>query len=341
MAKSKKLACSIAVSFFMSIVHSAAHADSCPDEPAVPRVDSTKFYADAKGSVVETDKVRERNKLILPLRTFVTDASVRADSADRAEQECALHMMLEWAKAKSMEEAPADIAGEHDRQLFTISLNIITLKLRAAGLKIDPLLGWLGDLNHEVIDYFDHRHQVATAAHRPDAGWAPVDNLYVWSGVNAASYAVLSADREAKRYEDKVWSQAIEAIGPEGYLESELRRGARALTYHVYDLSAILTLYAFRQALSEPLSVDERAAIMRLVDRVGNALCDPSGMAAAAGNVPQEKVTPLVFSPGHTLEPDFSNPQIRSCLANIPATDPMFGGNLENTARILAGLHRS
>jgi len=208
-------------------------------------------------------------------------------------------------------------------------------------LKIDPLLGWLGDLNHEVIDYFEHRNHLATAAHRPDAGWAPVDNLSVWSGVNAASYAVLSADRDVRAYEDKVWSQAIEAIRPDGYAESELRRGARALHYHVYLLSAILTMLAFRQALSEPLTAGDRAAVMRLVDRVGGALCDPSGMAAAAGNFPQVKVAPLVLSPGHTLEPDFSNAQIRSCLPDIPTTDPMFGGDLEHTARILAGLHRA
>jgi poly(beta-D-mannuronate) lyase len=320
---------------------SPADADSCPDEPAVPRVESAKFYSDAHASVVEMDKVRERNKLILPLRTFVTDASLRADSADPAQQECALHMMLVWAQGKSMEETPADVAGEHDRQLFTISLNVIALKLRAAGLKIDPLLGWLGELNREVIDYFAHRHQLAMNAHRPDAGWAPVDNLYVWSGVNAASYAVLRADRDVKTYEDQVWGQAIEAIRPDGYVESELRRGARALHYHVYDLSAILMMLAFREALSEPVTASERTAIMRMVDRVGSALCDPSEMAAAAGNFPQEKVVPLVFSPGHTLASDFSNAQIRSCLPDIPTTDPMFGGDLEHTARILAGLHRA
>jgi poly(beta-D-mannuronate) lyase len=340
MTKLQQLGLTVAVSAMMSIINVAAHADGCPDEPAVPRVDSTKFYSDAKGSVVAADKAHERNQLIQPLRTFVTDASARADSADHAEQECALQMMLVWAKGKSMEEAPADIAGEHDRQLFAISLNIITLKLRAAGLKIDPLLGWLGEVNRDVTGYFEHRNQVSTAAHRPDAGWAPVDNLYVWSGVNAASYAVLHDDRDARRYEDKVWGGAIEAIGPDGYLESELRRGARALTYHVYDLSAILTMLAFRQALSEPVTPTERAAITRLVERVGSALCDPSAMAAKAGNVTQEKVVPLVFSPGHTLAPDFSNEQIRSCLPNIPTTDPMFGGNLENTAKILAGLHR-
>jgi len=337
----RKLASIIAGTSALSIASQAAHADGCPDYPPVARVDSVKFYADSHSSIIQTDKVQERNKLIAPLRTFVTDASKRVDSEDHAEQECAQHMMLEWAHGKALEEEPADIAGQHDRQIFDISLNIIALKLQKEGFNIDPLLGWLGDLNRAVISFFENRNRLATAAHRPGPGWAPVDNLYVWSGVNAASFAVLNGDRGAKRYEDAVWSGAIGAIRPDGYLESELRRGGRALHYHAYDLSAMLTMHAFRRALGEPLTTQDRAAIDRLVERVGTALCDPSGIAAAAGGIPQEKAIPLVVGTGFALVPEFATRQVQSCLPDIPKADPLFGGRLDKTDEILASLHRS
>jgi poly(beta-D-mannuronate) lyase len=337
----KKLATFVVGTSVSSLAALTAHADACPDYPPVARIESVKFYTDPHSSVVDMDKIRERNKLILPLRNFVTDASKRVDGTDHAEQECVQHMLLEWAAGKALEEEPADIAGQHDRQIFDISLNIIALKLQKEGFNIAPIVGWLGDLNRAVTSYFEKRNRLAAAAHRPGAGWAPVDNLYVWSGVNAASYAVLNADRGAKRYEDDVWHSAIEAIRPDGYLESELRRGGKALHYHAYDLSAILTMHAFREALGEPLTTSDRAAIDRLVERVGAGLCDPSAMSAAAGGFPQEKVIPLVIGTGFALEPEFATQQIHTCLSEIPTTDPLFGGKLDSTGGILAVLHRA
>jgi poly(beta-D-mannuronate) lyase len=330
----------LAVAYALTSLACAAHAGDCPSEPPVARVESAKFYSDSHGAVLDKDKVEERNRAILPLRNFVSDVSARIDGADRAGQECAQQMMLAWAQANALLEEPSDMAGQRDRQIFTISLNIIALKLQAAGLGIEPLLGWLGQVNHAVIDYFAKRNKLAAATHRPEAGWAPVDNLYVWSGVDAASFAVLDHDRVARQYEDEVWSAEIKAIRPDGYVESELRRAGRALSYHVYDLSALLTLHAFRESLGEALTAQERAAIDRLVDRVGAALCDPAAMATAAGGFPQEKPVASSVGTGFALEPQFLSQQIRSFLAGIPTTDPLFGGNLARTADILANRRR-
>ena len=100
-------------------------------------------------------------------------------------------------------------------------------------------------------------------------------------------------------------------------------------------------MHAFRQALGEPLTTQERAAISRLVERIGAGFCDPSAMAAAAGGVAQEKAIPLVVGTGFALVPEFATQQVHSCLPDIPTTDPLFGGSLEETGKILANLHRS
>ena len=286
-------------------------------------MEAAPVYSDQQGSVVDPARLHLHEQQILPLRNFVTDASRRADSADRADQECAFAMMLDWAKNRAMTVPPADFGGLRELERFGISLNIIALKLRADGLNIDPLLGWLGDLSHMVIERFGTRDRV--------------DNLYVWSGVDAASYALLSGDNLARRHANDVWTRGIAAIRPDGYVDSELRRGSRALLYHAYNLSALLTLRAFRAALGESLTASERSQIMRLVDRVGGSLCDPSAMAAASGGAAQENAPAIEFAPIVAFADDLGGPHLMGCApADIPKTDPILGGQFDKTVAVLA-----
>lgn len=296
---------------------------NCPNDAAVARVEAATVYSDAQGSVVDPAKLRLHEQQILPLRNFVTDASRRADSIDPAERECALAMMLDWAKTKAMEAPPADFGGLRELERFGISLNIIALKLRADGLNTDPLLGWLGALNRIVIERFGTRDRV--------------DNLYVWSGVAAASYALLGHDDVAGRYANDVWTKGVAAIRPDGFVDSELRRGNRALLYHVYDLSALMTLRAFRNALGESNSDQEQASLARLADRVGSSLCDPSSMASAAGSTTQEKAPAIEFAPIAAFAESLSGPRVLRCApADIPKSDPILGGQFDKTVAILA-----
>jgi poly(beta-D-mannuronate) lyase len=299
----------------------------CPDDPSIIRVEAKPIYSDPKGSIFDPEKLHRHAQQIMPLRKFVTDASERADGVDRGTRNCALSMMSAWAKAGAMAEAPTDFGGLRELERFTISLNIIALKLRADGLKIDPLLGWLGNLNHTVIDRFAERGRV--------------DNLYVWSGVAAASYALLKVDDPARRYEDAVWIRAVSVIRPDGFVDSELRRGSRTLSYHAYDLSALLTLRALRTALGEPLSGQDRTVVMRLVDRVGSSLCDPSQIVTASGGMAQETSRAIEFAPLIAFAGDLADGRLSRCgPPDIPTTDPILGGNLDRTAKILTDLGR-
>jgi poly(beta-D-mannuronate) lyase len=321
----------VSLGFFAATAQAAgsglARSGECPDDPSIIRVEAEPIYSDPKGSIVDPEELHRHAQQIMPLRKFVTDASQRADSASRNAQGCALSMMSAWAKAEAMAAAPTDFGGLRELERFTISLNVIALKLRADGLKIDPLLDWLGNLNHTVIDRFAERGRV--------------DNLYVWSGVSAASYALLKVDDPARRYEGAVWIRAVSAIRPDGFVDSELRRGARALSYHAYDLSALLTLRALRTALGERLNGEDRTAVMRLVDRVGSSLCDPSQIVTASGGIAQEKSRAIEFAPLIAFAGDLADGRLSRCgPPDIPTSDPILGGNLDRTAAILADLGR-
>ena len=319
-----------AAGFFLMNPQTGLAAENCPNDPPLQQVRSEAHYADSHGSIIDPVKLHESMVEIMPLRRFVTDASERADSSSRADQQCAYEMMLSWAKAGAMTEKPATPPGNRSQERFTIALNIIALKLKAQGFDMSPLRGWLDKINMLVIDVFE-RHPV-------------VDNLGVWSGVAAASYAAVSGNADAKRYADSVWGRAIANVRPDGFVDTELRRAGRALGYHAYYLSALVTLHAFRNALGEPLTASERSAIKRLADRVNSSLCDHSAMAQAAGAEQQtENLRPIEFSPIVTFDKDLGlgEPITGRCTPEgVPSTDPILGGNFARTAAMLAQLQR-
>jgi poly(beta-D-mannuronate) lyase len=298
-----------------------------PFIPPIIRIEGENFYSDKKGSVVDPDKLDRHFQLTLPLRNFVYEASGRADSADADDRECALIMMLEWADAGAMTEQPSSFIGRRERQRYTIVLNIIALKLQAAGLDIAPLLGWLAELNDAVIGDF--------------AKLENVGNLYVWSGVCAASFAVLGGDDISSRYESKVWRHSLQLIREDGYVASEMARGALALSYHVYYLSALLSLRAFRDTLGKLTGDEEEASLARLIAFVGRALHDPSAIGIMSGISAQEEIPIRHFAPIVAFGANLLQPEILSGIpTETPRTDALVGGDLLHTAAILAHSHR-
>jgi len=81
-----------------------------------------------------------------------------------------------------------------------------------------PVTDWLRRLNQAVVATFARRDRV--------------DNLYAWSRVNAASFALLARDPGAMAHQSTVWQRSIAMIGLDGLLPHELERGQRALIYH-------------------------------------------------------------------------------------------------------------
>jgi poly(beta-D-mannuronate) lyase len=305
-------------------VMDARHACPAP----VARVEGRDFYSDARGSVIDPEKLREHLNLISPLRAFVSTASKWADSPDPDEQECGWLMMRAWAEGRALLQPPVDFIGQRERQRFTIALNIIALKLGACGFDICPALPWLEELNRGVMEDFEKHRDIG--------------NLYVWSGVCAASYAVLNGDRVAKDYEDRVWQQSVGCILADGHVESEIHRGARALIYHAYYLSALLTLAAFRRAIGESASGRDHVFIHCLVAWLGRALYDPSHLAVFSGAAAQTVIPAEQLAPIIAWGADFLNPGFLSFApADVCVSDPILGGDLFKTARILSDLGRT
>jgi poly(beta-D-mannuronate) lyase len=293
----------------------------------VEQVQAAAIYSDPSGSRLDTQGLVQNRQLVQPLRDFVTDLARQADdnaaTPNAAALECATTMLRRWADAGAMLRQPASFPAIRERQRFALGITLAVFKLNAAGWKPDARVSaWLKSLNTAVIQDFARRRII--------------DNLAVWSAVNAAALALIERDPGALRYQDDIWHQALAQVAPDGSVPSELRRQSRALLYHAYYASALLLLSQIRAALGEPASAREAADMRRLVNYVESELCKPGALASAAG--PQEKPPADQFAVGSIFGQGVIDERWKRCgAAPDNLRDVTLGGQLETTFELLRG----
>jgi poly(beta-D-mannuronate) lyase len=245
-----------------------------------------------------------------------------APKRDGQEVRCALQALRSWAQARALTEEPGNTGGKVERLEHLVGLNLIALKARMDGLDLPPeTMGWLGELERWIIADYAQQEQR--------------NNLYDWSGASAALSTLLTGDRAAREYQDRVWHEALRKIRPDGSLDQEMERSHRALIYHQFAFSALLVLRTARGGLHDPVTQDDDAALRRLADRIGQGLCRPETMAAAA-HAEQELPgdwgyrIPVVFGAG-LLSQDWTRCGHRPQALN----DIRMGGDLERSLQAI------
>lgn len=147
---------------------------------------------------------------------------------------------------------------------------MLTIKLKVQGHTLGPhVMPWLGALVSDKIKG-DRKH-VADGNRE--------GNLYYEDGATAAGYALLTHDRDAFAFQNEVWRYFLATVHDDGYLDSELSRGSRALIYHNRALSMLLALREIRHALGIPETTEDRVKLKSLSDLVGHSICYPEDMA--------------------------------------------------------------
>jgi hypothetical protein len=305
---------------------------SCPSFPPVPYLTGVSFYTDVRGSVASPTLVQQNEASRAPVEGFMRYAEQALDTggSNRNAIACAHDAFEAWARAGALTKKPPAFnrQGIIDTHQFTIGLNVLALKFKAAGYPPDAnVMQWLRTLNDQEIQYFRSS---------PNRG-----NLYFWSGAAVALFAPLSHDRPAIDYQNRVWSDTTSSIGEHGTLESEMVRGRMSLSYHMYAFSALLVQRAARQALGYPTSASDMARLQSLAGLIGRALCDPRNMQTAAHA--ETMITPKdwAFRVPVAFGRDMLTPDWKRCgISNPSGADVSVGGNDERTSALLGHVSR-
>lgn len=303
-------------------------AEVCVIPPPVSQVEGVDFYTDKHASTVDVEKQAADAASYRPIQMFVyrLEKMLDDDVTKPGSMDCVIHNLDYWAMSHAMMRHPSNFSGIRQRARFTIALNVIALKLMAAGFKLnDSIRLWLHGLSMEAIRDFEARQ--------------PRGNLYIWSGVDAASDALLSNDPTSRQYATTVWKQGIAKINSNGTVDTELDRASRSLLYHQYYLSGLLMLRSYRIALGNVISAADEAALELLATRVEEGLCDTSSMSSLLGGAEQEIPPPYQFAVPTAFGQGFFHSAWYRC-ANIPPSliDSGAGGDMAKLSEILKSL---
>lgn len=254
--------------------------DACPLYAPVIDVMGVQWYTDSKASIVDPAKAAENHRLQKDLQNFTNGLSGRLDRLlesrlDTDVTDCIQKNLTAWANASALSKTPTWSVQLAEQTKANVALQFIFLKLGAMGVQPpDKVRNWRRDVLLTLLKAYD------------DIKYR--GNLYVWSGVAAASEDLLEHDEHLRRYHDAVWKYAIDVIGNDGTLEQEMGRGRRALIYHTFFYNALSALWNMRNALRTETSPSDLDALRRLSKAVGEAACEPSEFARQAGAQQEE-----------------------------------------------------
>lgn len=325
----------------LSLSVKAQSRSSCPDYRPVLNVSGSEFYSDSKGSEVDLTKEAELSKDREPINNFLSYETQSLDGAPSWSKitglspTCANLLLEGWAAAGAMA-TTVDANGKYSREggvdkgEFTRGMVMLAIKMKASGMPLGPdVLPWLGHLVEEKGK--GDREHIAQGNKE--------GNLYYEDGATAAGYALLTHDKNAFNFQNEVWQYFLASVHNDGYLDSELSRGSRALIYHNRALSMLLALREIRTALHISETAEDRTKLKALSDLVGHSICHPEEMAARAAVASEEPMGDWGYRVQQAYGADLMNKDWQACgIKTTNLADLNGGGDLSKMHQALTVL---
>jgi poly(beta-D-mannuronate) lyase len=239
----------------------------CP-EPVHLSADLTTdgFYSDSKSSIIDPEKWKAYVESSGPYKKLGEQSVAAADAyratGSRAAAQCVLKL-LDQAAADGVFTGKMSSRQAYYVQGWVIgALGIAYLKVRDSGLvKVEEaptLTKWMKAVARQTMDYYD-------AARAKPGGELQNNHLY-WAGVEVGAIAIAANDPSMFDWAIATYRNGIQQITPEGTLPLEMRRGQRALHYHLYAIAPLVYLAEFGEDNGIHLFAERDYAIKRLVN---------------------------------------------------------------------------
>jgi poly(beta-D-mannuronate) lyase len=204
---------------------------------------------------------------------------------------------------------------------------IAYLKVRDSGLILPQqeheILPWIVKVVQQTMDYYDTRRQKGT-------GDAENNHLY-WAGVEISAAGISANDRKLFDWGMDAYRIGVAQIEPDGSLPLEMRRGQRALHYHLYAVAPLVYLAEFGEDNGLNLYAEHNHALKKLAVLSTQGLVDNSFFERAAGIVqdtPKGPPTAEEISWANIYVSRFPDPAISQLLAKAPSLSYMYLGGL-------------
>ena len=222
--------------------------------------------------------LRARNDVAMdPIRTYarlVSNAADRFLAADDAPSaaSCVMSDLQRWAQGKALLGAMANVQAERERAAIVGALAFAYLKTRDGASVADKatINSWLDDLASAIEVGF------------PET--TPARRSLPLAGVASLAVGAATGNQEHWRFGRQAFEALVDAIAPDGTLETAMTGGDRVLFDQNIALGALVMMaeLAAKQT-GEDWYAFRDGAVHRLADRVLDGLRDPSWFAERSG----------------------------------------------------------
>jgi len=192
---------------------------------------------------------------------------------------------------------------------------------RATAAQRNLILPWLQKEADITRGWYDERQRTS----HTDA-----QNHFYWAAVQLAATGIAANNRSDFDWAMQRAKDGIAAIHPDGTLDEEMRRGKRALHYHLYAASPLVMLAELGIPNGVDLYKENNGALKKLVEVSTHGLIDPSLFEKRTG-IPQEVLNPPTAEAIGWAAPynrRFPDPVITKLLSEQPDHSYMYLGGL-------------
>jgi poly(beta-D-mannuronate) lyase len=303
---------------------------TCPEPTHLtPDLTTDSFYSDSKGSIIDPVKWKAYEESSGPVKKLGQNAVDAADAFQATGSKQAAQCVLKLEKTAALEQA---LTGKmSSSQAYFVqgwvigALGIALLKVRDSNVVDEAdtklLTDWMKAVSRQTMDFYDDR-----LVKSPNG-----NNHVYWAGVQVGAIAIAANDRKLFDWALMAFRNGIHQIAPEGTLAEEMRRGQRALHYHLYAASPLVYIAEFGEVNGIDLYAEEDGALKRLV-QLSIAGLEGSGYFDKATGIKQDLPDgpPSAEAIGwaKVYVHRFPDPAISKLLSQAPALGYMYLGGL-------------
>jgi poly(beta-D-mannuronate) lyase len=287
------------------------------------------FYSDSKSSVIDPEKMKAYAESSGPYKNLgqviVDAADAYRKTGSRAAAECVMQHMKTAADDGVFTGKMSSNQAYFVQGWVIGAIAIGYLKVRDSGVvtaaEKRAVLPWMVNVVRQTMDYYDADTQ---------KGESQNNHLY-WAGVEVAAAGMAANDRKLFDWGIETYHAGVSQIQPDGTMPQEMRRGQRALHYHLFALAPLVYLAEFGEVNGLHLYGEKDYAIKKLATLSANGLIDNSYFTKATGipqDAPNGGPTAEEMNWGAVYVSRFPDPVISKLLSEAPSLSYMYLGGL-------------
>jgi poly(beta-D-mannuronate) lyase len=245
-----------------AVTAAAALADCPAPPPAQHDIIADNYYDDPPvNSHIDPVRHAAYEAAIAPLEAFLRAV---AKSASDGDKECTLRWLVGWAEGDAMLGKIEKEQAHYQRKWLLAGLALSYAKVRDAATSDQKAAidAWLLAIADGV-----RKHSEAYQGSK--------NNLYYWDGLAVGAAGAVTGNAADLAWSRKVFRAAEADIGDDGTLPLEMKRGSRALHYHLFSAAPLVML--------ESILDEHSTKIEKLVAFCAAAGKDRDWMAKRAG----------------------------------------------------------